>query len=83
MGRPQGRRAGDTSSWRRRSRNSAPFRQQHRRPRPASRPPFAKLGEIGPAAAGAIPILELVEEDDPIKAVPAAAAEALAKIQGR
>lgn len=40
------------------------------------------LGDIGPAAAAAIPILELVEEDDPIKAVRAAAAEALAKIRG-
>jgi HEAT repeat protein len=40
------------------------------------------LGDIGPAAADAIPILELVEEDDPVKAVRAAAAQALAKIRG-
>lgn len=41
------------------------------------------LGDIGPAAAAAIPILELVEEDDPVKAVRTAAAEALTKIRGR
>lgn len=38
------------------------------------------LGEIGPHAKAAIPILELVEEDDPVRAVRAAAAEALRKI---
>jgi HEAT repeat protein len=40
------------------------------------------LGEIGPAAASAIPILELVSEEDSSKAVRAAAAAALAKIKG-
>jgi len=40
------------------------------------------LGDIGPGAESAIPLLELVEEDDPIKAVRAAAAEALTKIRG-
>jgi HEAT repeat protein len=40
------------------------------------------LGEIGPHAKAAIPILEIVEEDDPVRAVRAAAAEALQKIGG-
>lgn len=40
------------------------------------------LGEIGPDAQAAVPILELVEEDDPVRAVRAAAAAALAKIRG-
>lgn len=40
------------------------------------------LGEIGPHAKAAIPILEVVEEDDPVRAVRAAAAEALQKIGG-
>lgn len=40
------------------------------------------LGEIGPHAKTAIPILEVVEEDDPVRAVRAAAAEALRKIGG-
>ena len=40
------------------------------------------LGEIGPAAASAIPILELVSEEDSSKPVRAAAAAALAKIKG-
>jgi HEAT repeat protein len=39
------------------------------------------LGDIGPAAATAIPMLELVSEDDPVKAIRAAAAEALEKIR--
>ena len=39
------------------------------------------LGEIGPAAVAAIPILELVAEEDPVKAVRAAAAEALTRIK--
>jgi HEAT repeat protein len=39
------------------------------------------LGDIGPAAVSAIPILELVAEDDPVKEVRAAAAAALAKIR--
>lgn len=39
------------------------------------------LGDIGPLAAAAIPLLELVEEDDPVKAVRGAAAQALAKIR--
>jgi HEAT repeat protein len=39
------------------------------------------LGDIGPAAAGAVPILELVSEDDSSKAVRSAAAEALGKIR--
>jgi HEAT repeat protein len=41
------------------------------------------LGDIGPAAQSAIPILELVAEDDSAKPVRAAAAAALAKIRGR
>jgi hypothetical protein len=40
------------------------------------------LGEIGAAAASAIPILELVSEEDSSKLVRAAAAAALAKIKG-
>lgn len=39
------------------------------------------LGDIGPAAAPAIPILELVAEDDPVKEVRQAAAAALPKIR--
>ena len=39
------------------------------------------LGDIGAAATGAVPILELVSEDDSSKAVRSAAAEALAKIR--
>ena len=39
------------------------------------------LGDIGPAAATAIPMLELVAEDDPVKGVRNAAAEALKKIR--
>lgn len=39
------------------------------------------LGDIGPAAASAIPILELVAEDDPVKDVRRAAAEAAKKIR--
>lgn len=39
------------------------------------------LGDIGPAAAAAIPILELVAEDDPVKQVRQAAAAALPKIR--
>ena len=38
------------------------------------------LGEIGSHAKTAIPILEVIEEDDPVRAVRAAAAEALRKI---
>ncbi|MFM9197332.1 MAG: HEAT repeat domain-containing protein [Planctomycetia bacterium] len=41
------------------------------------------LGDIGPAAASAIPILELVSEEDAAKTVRAAAAAALAKIKER
>ena len=37
------------------------------------------LGDIGPAAGTAIPLLELVSEDDSVKAVRSAAAEALKK----
>ena len=40
------------------------------------------LGEIGAAAESAIPVLELVSEEDPSKPVRAAAAAALAKIRG-
>ena len=40
------------------------------------------LGDIGPEAASAIPILELVSEEDPSKSVRSAAATALAKIKG-
>jgi HEAT repeat protein len=39
------------------------------------------IGDIGAAASSAIPILELVSEDDPVKAVRQAAAEALKKIK--
>lgn len=39
------------------------------------------LGDIGAAATAAVPILELVSEDDSSKAVRSAAAEALAKIR--
>lgn len=41
------------------------------------------LGDIGPAAASAIPILELVSEEDSAKTVRAAAATALAKIKAK
>ena len=41
------------------------------------------LGDIGKAAGSAVPILELVSEEDSVPAVRAAAAEALAKIRGR
>ncbi len=41
----------------------------------------AALGDIGKAASSAIPILELVCEDDPVGAVRKAAAEALVKIK--
>lgn len=41
------------------------------------------LGDIGSAAATAIPILELVSEEDSSKPVRAAAAAALEKIRGR
>lgn len=41
------------------------------------------LGDIGPAAASAIPILELVSEDDPVKRVRDAASEALRKIKAK
>ena len=40
------------------------------------------LGDIGPAASTAIPILELVSEEDSSKSVRTAAAIALAKIRG-
>ena len=40
------------------------------------------LGDIGPKAATAIPILELVAEDDPVDAVRAAAKAALDRIKG-
>jgi HEAT repeat protein len=39
------------------------------------------LGDIGPKAASAIPILELVAEDDPVDAVRKAAQAALARIK--
>jgi len=41
------------------------------------------LGEIGPAAASAVPILELLEEEDPVPTVRTAAAAALEKIRSR
>jgi HEAT repeat protein len=41
------------------------------------------LGDIGPAAASAIPILELVSEEDSVRQVRDAAAAALEKIRGR
>lgn len=40
------------------------------------------LGEIGPAAKTAIPMLEMVAEDDPAKAVRAAAAAAVKRVRG-
>lgn len=40
------------------------------------------LGDIGPHAASAVPMLELVEEDDPLRSVRSAARRALAKIGG-
>jgi len=40
------------------------------------------LGDIGPAAAEAIPLLELVAEEDPLPAVRAAASRALEQIRG-
>jgi hypothetical protein len=44
-------------------------------------PAAVALGDIGPAAASAIPILELVSEEDSVKEVRTAAAAALAKIR--
>lgn len=41
------------------------------------------LGDIGPSAASAIPILELVSEEDSVKQVREAAAAALAKIRAK
>ncbi|MGB8852586.1 MAG: HEAT repeat domain-containing protein [Pirellulales bacterium] len=41
------------------------------------------LGDIGPAASSAIPILELVSEEDSSRQVRAAATEALAKVRPR
>lgn len=41
----------------------------------------AALGDLGGAAVSAVPILELVSEDDPLPAVRGAAAAALAKIK--
>jgi HEAT repeat protein len=41
----------------------------------------AALGDLGSAAASALPILELVSEDDPLPAVRTAAAAAVAKIK--
>lgn len=41
------------------------------------------LGDIGPTAAAAVPLLELVAEEDPAPGVRAAAAEAIGKIKGR
>jgi HEAT repeat protein len=43
----------------------------------------AALGELGHAALGAVPLLELVSEDDASRVVRAVAAEALPKIRGR
>lgn len=43
----------------------------------------AALGDIGAAAEAALPILELVSEEDDSRAVRAAAAQAVAKIRGR
>jgi HEAT repeat protein len=40
------------------------------------------LGDIGPHAASAVPMLELVEEDDTLRSVRSAARRALAKIGG-
>jgi HEAT repeat protein len=42
----------------------------------------AALGDLGAVAQSAVPILELVAEDDPAPTVRAAAADALAKIRG-
>jgi len=39
------------------------------------------LGDIGPAAAAAVPLLELVSEEDPARQVRAAAAAAIEKIK--
>ena len=39
------------------------------------------LGDIGAAASSAVPLLELVAEEDAVPAVRAAAAAALAKIR--
>jgi HEAT repeat protein len=41
------------------------------------------LGDLGPQASSAIPILELVSEEDASRQVRAAAAEALAKVRPR
>jgi HEAT repeat protein len=41
------------------------------------------LGEIGAAASSALPILELLAEEDPVPTVRAAAAAAIEKIRGR
>jgi HEAT repeat protein len=41
----------------------------------------AALGDLGSMASSAVPILELVSEDDPLPAVRKAAAESLAKIK--
>jgi HEAT repeat protein len=43
----------------------------------------AALGDLGTLAESAVPILELVAEDDPAPTVRSAAAAALAKIRGR
>ena len=41
------------------------------------------LGDIGPAAAAAVPLLELVSEEDPAREVRAAAAAAIEKIKAK
>jgi HEAT repeat protein len=41
------------------------------------------LGDIGPAAAAAVPLLELVSEEDPARQVRAAAAAAIEKIKAK
>jgi len=41
----------------------------------------AALGDLGSMASSAVPILELVSEDDPLPAVRKAAVEALGKIK--
>ena len=41
------------------------------------------LGDIGPAAAAAVPLLELVSEEDPARQVRAAAAAAIKKIKAK
>jgi HEAT repeat protein len=41
------------------------------------------LGDIGPAAAAAVPLLELVSEEDPAREVRAAAAAAIQKIKAK